>query len=339
LEKQVSLFAGYVAIFDRATETFTTYRHDSANPQSLSHDVIWDIHEDRAGTLWVGTDGGGLNRFDPATGTFTHYRHDPNNPHSLGNDWVWAIDEDQQGSIWLGTLGGGLNRLEPATGHITRYQQDLQNPASLSDDSISTLHMDRSGVLWVGTFGGGLDRFDPARGTFTHYRERDGLPSDRTVSILEDGDAGETAAGNLWIATGRGLSKLDRDRTTFNTYDTTDGLPLTEYNRGRYRTRSGELLMSRSHGLIAFDPAAVRDDVYVTPVVFTNFLLARRPVTISQGVRMSGERASSTHPPITQEGTLGQRWFGSTAPPCGLIAHRRRVWPGPRPGHPWPTTA
>jgi hypothetical protein len=204
--KQVSLFAGYVAIFDRATETFTTYRHDSANPQSLSH------------------------------------------------DWVWAIDEDQQGSIWLGTLGRGLNRLEPATGHITRYQQDLQNPASLSDDSISTLHMDRSGVLWVGTFGGGLDRFDPARGTFTHYRERDGLPSDRIVSILEDGDAGETAAGNLWIATGRGLSKLDRDRTTFQTYDTTDGLPLTEYNRGRYRTRSGELLMSSSHGLIAFDP-------------------------------------------------------------------------------------
>ena len=208
LEKQVSLFAGYVAIFDRATEPFTTYRHDSANPQSLS------------------------------------------------SDWVWAIDENQQGSIWLGTLGGGLNRLEPATGHITRYQQDLQNPASLSDDSISTLHMDRSGVLWVGTFGGGLDRFDPARGTFTHYRERDGLPSDRIVSILEDGDAGDTAAGNLWIATGRGLSKLDRDRTTLNTYDTTDGLPLTEYNRGRYRTRSGELLMSSSHGLIAFDPAA-----------------------------------------------------------------------------------
>ena len=71
------------------------------------------------------------------------------------------------------------------------------------------------------------------RGTFTHYREGDGLASDRIVSILEDGDAADPAAGNLWIATGRGLSKLDRDRKTFQTYDTTDGLPLTEYNRGR----------------------------------------------------------------------------------------------------------
>jgi ligand-binding sensor domain-containing protein len=125
--------------------------------------------------------------------------------------------------------------------------------------------MDRSGVLWVGTFGGGLDRFDPARGTFTHYRERDGLPRDRIVSIIEDGDAEDPAAGNLWIATGRGLAKLARDRTTFQTYDTTDGLPLTEYNRGRYKTRGGELLMSSIHGLIAFDPAAVRDDAYVPP--------------------------------------------------------------------------
>jgi hypothetical protein len=142
------------------------------------------------------------------------------------------------------------------------------------------MHIDRSGVLWVGTVGGGLDRFDPARGTFTHYRERDGLASDRVVSILEDGDAADPVAGNLWIATGRGLSKLDRDRKTFQTYDTTDGLPLTEYNRGRYRTRSGELLLSSMHGLIAFDPAAVRNDADVPPVVFTNFLLANKPVAI-----------------------------------------------------------
>jgi two-component system sensor histidine kinase ChiS len=276
----VGTYGGGLYRLDPTRGSFTAYRHDSANPQSLSHDTIVDLHMDRSGALWVATRGGGLNRFDPVRGSFSAYRHDPTNPQSLSSDWIWAIDEDQRGSLWIGTLGGGLNRLELATGHITRYQNDPQNPASLSDDSISTLHMDRSGVLWVGTFGGGLDRFDQARSTFTHYRERDGLPSDRIVSILEDGDAGDPAVGNLWIATGRGLAKLDRNRTTFQTYDTTDGLPLTEYNRGRYKTRSGELLMSSIHGLIAFDPAAVRDDAYVPPVVFTNFLLANKPVAI-----------------------------------------------------------
>jgi signal transduction histidine kinase/ligand-binding sensor domain-containing protein len=276
----VGTYGGGLYRLDPVRGSFTTYRHDPANPQSLSSDIIADLHMDRSGVLWVGTRGGGLNRFDPARGAFTAYRLDPSNPQSLSSDTVWALAEDQSGSIWIGTLGGGLNRLEPATGHITRYQHDPQNPASLSDDSIADLHMDRSGILWVGTVGGGLDRFDPARGTFTHYRERDGLASDRIMAILEDGDASGPAAGNLWIATGRGLSKLDRDRTTFQTYDTTDGLPQPAYNRGRYRTRSGELLMSSTHGLLAFDPTAVWDDAYVPPVVFTNFLLANKPVAI-----------------------------------------------------------
>jgi signal transduction histidine kinase/streptogramin lyase len=292
----VGTYGGGLYHLDPVRGLFTAYRHDPANPRSLSHDVIVTLYMDRSGTLWVATSGGGLNRFDAATGAFTAYRYDPTNPQSLSGDIVWAIAEDQDGSIWVGTLGDGLNRLEPGTGHITRYQHDPQNPASLSDDNIWALHMDRAGVLWVGTCGGGLDRFDPATsstsagpaalrggpatGAFTHYRERDGLASDRIVAILEEGDASDPAAGNLWIATGRGLSKLDRDRKTFHTYDTTDGLPLTEYNRGRSTTRSGELLLSSQHGLIAFDPAAVRDDAYVPPVVFTNVLLANKPVAI-----------------------------------------------------------
>jgi signal transduction histidine kinase len=36
------------------------------------------------------------------------------------------------------------------------------------------------------------------------------------------------------------------------------------------------------HGLIAFDPATVRDEAYGPPVVFTNFLLANKPVAIGE---------------------------------------------------------
>jgi len=35
------------------------------------------LFEDRAGALWIGTQGGGLNRFDPSTETFTRYLHTP----------------------------------------------------------------------------------------------------------------------------------------------------------------------------------------------------------------------------------------------------------------------
>jgi ligand-binding sensor domain-containing protein/signal transduction histidine kinase len=276
----VGTYGGGLYHLDPASGRFTAYRSDPSNPDSLSHDAIVHLYMDRSGILWVGTRGGGLNRFDPASGRFTVYRHDPFNRGSLSHDWVWHIVEDPSGSLWIGTFGGGLNRLDPATGEITRYVHDPRAPSSLSDNAIWTLHVDRSGVLWVGTSGGGLDRFDETDGSFIHYRERDGLASDRVVSILEDGDASDPHAGNLWIATGRGLSKLERDRKTFRTYGTMHGLPVTEYNSNGQTTRRGELLMASSHGLIVFDPDAVRDREDTSPMVFTNFLLANNPVPI-----------------------------------------------------------
>jgi len=171
--------------------------------------------------------------------------------------------------------------MEPDTGQVTRYLHDPQDPTSLGGNSLTFLHVDRSGVLWVGTASAGLDRLDPDGDTFTHYREGDGLASDRIVSILEDGDADDPAAGNLWIATGKGLSKLDRDRKTFRSFGVSDGLPLTEFHRDSHKTRSGELLIGSTDGLIAFDPADLTDDVYIPPIVFTDFLLANEPVKIS----------------------------------------------------------
>jgi ligand-binding sensor domain-containing protein len=49
--------------FDPDTERFTHYRHDPANPRSLSNDTVVCICEDRTGTLWIGTTKG-LDRFD-----------------------------------------------------------------------------------------------------------------------------------------------------------------------------------------------------------------------------------------------------------------------------------
>ena len=65
---------------DRKTGQVVFYRHDARNVHSVSTDIVNAIREDRSGTLWFGTKGGGLNRFDSATGRFFGYRHDPLNP-------------------------------------------------------------------------------------------------------------------------------------------------------------------------------------------------------------------------------------------------------------------
>jgi signal transduction histidine kinase len=291
----VGTYGGGLYRLDPEGDSFTPYRHDPANPRSLSDDTITDLHMDRAGVLWVGTRGGGLNRFDRAGGTFTVSPLDSANPATPSNDWVWAIAEDASGNLWIGTFGGGLSRLDPVTGRATRYRHDPRDLMSLTDDNIWALHVDRANVLWIGTFGGGLDRFDRATGTFAHLREKDGLSSDRVISILEDGGAGDPT-GNLWITTGRWLSKLQRDRKTFNTYGTTHGLPLTEYYRGGQALRSGELLLSSNDGLVAFYPDEIRKDEESPQVVFTKLLVANKPALI-------GDR-SPLREPINQARTI-----------------------------------
>ena len=103
------------------------------------------------------------------------------------------------------------------------------------------------------------------------------------MSILEEGDADDPAAGDLWIITGKGLSRLDRDQDTFQSYGPSDGLPPTELHRHSHKARSGEFLIGSTDGVIAFDPADLTDDSDIPPIVFTGFLLANEPVDIGGG--------------------------------------------------------
>ena len=81
----------------------------SPETQGAERNRVISLVEDRQGTLWVGTDGHGLERIQNGTvSAFT-------TKEGLSNDTVSAIMEDDEGSLWLGTFGGGLVRLKDAS--------------------------------------------------------------------------------------------------------------------------------------------------------------------------------------------------------------------------------
>jgi ligand-binding sensor domain-containing protein len=88
---------------------------------SLGFDVVGSFHEDRAGGVWIGLWGGGLDYFDRATGQFTHYPGDPNAASGLRNDTISAIYEDDDGFIWIGSFDG-LYRLDPTRWPVHAFQ-------------------------------------------------------------------------------------------------------------------------------------------------------------------------------------------------------------------------
>ena len=162
--------------FDPQTETFTHYRYQKNEPNSLSNDSVTAILMDRSGNLWVGSYGG-LDLLDRKTGKFTHYRHAPDNPASLSSNRGRAIYEDRQGILWIGTgliwdhnnKDGGLNRFNRQTGTFIRFLSDPNNPQALVGNKVRAIYEDSRGTFWVGTDGEGLHTMNRSTGTFKRH--------------------------------------------------------------------------------------------------------------------------------------------------------------------------
>jgi streptogramin lyase len=202
----LATFAGVERV---KNDKFTHVRSDFLSRNSLGSNNILSFCEDHLGTLWIGTDGEGLDRYDPKTGTFTHYKHDPGNPRSISSNAVTYLKEDRQGHLWIGTWGGGLNRFDRATGAFTRFRTDPEDPRSIGNDNIVHIYEDSRDNLWVG-IGSGIELLDRRTGTFAHYNQL--FPN--TLLASYPGDILEDRSGTLWIGTYDGLCVLDRDRRT-----------------------------------------------------------------------------------------------------------------------------
>ncbi|MBF0475334.1 MAG: PAS domain S-box protein [Deltaproteobacteria bacterium] len=246
--------------FDRVTQKFAHYRHNDKDPHSLSHDSIRAICPgalpNQTPALWIGTEGGGLNRFDPSSQTFIHYRHDDSEPHSLRNDIVMALYADlSRGVVWVGTRGG-LDKLDLSTEKFTHYRHDDNNPKSLSHNDVYTIYPDRDGTLWISTLGGGLNHLDPMTETFIQYRNDpdnpNSLNNDNAHPICQD------KAGALWVGTwGGGVNRFDPHRKKFGLHqhhpNVLKGLSHPSVF-GLYEDSHASIWIGTGRGLDKFDP-------------------------------------------------------------------------------------
>ena len=260
--------------FDPKTGKFEHHRHDPADAASLASNLVTSVYEDPAGMVWVGTWDAGLDRFDPKSGVSTHFPHVPSDPNSLSDNAVMTLDPDRNGALWVGTTAGA-DRIALDTGAITHYPLNSQNQAGASPIIVSAIHEDRNGAIWVATFGDGLYHLNPDGSVVRRYSQRDGLPSDGVISILED------SQGRFWLSTNNGLSRFDPQAGTFRNFSKDDGLPGNSFKQAvAFQGLGGELFFGGKEGLVSFLPDQIQDNPAVPPVVITNFLLANKPVPI-----------------------------------------------------------
>ena len=264
------------------TGRVTHYVHDPEDPASIADDNIASIIPDKENGLWIGTFGG-VSHYDPHTGTFTNYSNEPDNPSSLNENKVVSLYLDpKQNVLWIGTWGGGLSQLDlndplhvdPQQATFINYRNNPEDPSSLSEDSVWAIHQSGDGSLWLGTQKG-LNHFDPTTRTFTHYTEKQGLPNNVVLGILED------RSGNLWLTTNNGLAQFDPRAKTFITYDASDGLQSNEFNSNAYyRTRSGMMYVGGINGFNVFNPANIKPNPVPPQVAITGFEVFNEPLHV-----------------------------------------------------------
>ena len=168
---------GLVHIHEGRTDVFSQL-------DGLSGDDIYDLFEDREGSIWVGTING-LDRFRELP-VVTYSRN-----QGL-SEIPWAgLVATRAGSIWFAALDG-LSRLDQ--GQVTVYRQHRASAraqeiadSGLPDEGVGSLFQDSRGRIWVSTLTG--------IGYMEHDRFiRSAVPGGLVGSLAED------PAGNLWIA-------------------------------------------------------------------------------------------------------------------------------------------
>ncbi|HEY5564016.1 MAG TPA: two-component regulator propeller domain-containing protein [Rhodothermia bacterium] len=138
------------------TGNVTRYFHDESDTTSLSSSFVYSLIERKRepGILWLGTDGGGLNRLDATTGKATHFFEED----GLANNVIYGVLEDEQGRLWMST-NNGLSRFTPETNEFRNYGLEI----GLQGLEFNGAQAHHKGPLGEMFFGGpnGLNAFFP----------------------------------------------------------------------------------------------------------------------------------------------------------------------------------
>ena len=100
------------------TGQLDVFKHNPADPQSLSHNRIEHLMIDQEGTIWLGTFGG-LNKMVPGTGE-TKFNHWQTTNSHLPHDLVFCVIDGGDGTIWM-SCGNRISHFFPQSGEFRNY--------------------------------------------------------------------------------------------------------------------------------------------------------------------------------------------------------------------------
>ncbi|MDX2070971.1 MAG: two-component regulator propeller domain-containing protein [Haliscomenobacter sp.] len=271
--------AGGVFVLDKKNMTYEHFKNNPQDKSSLNNNIIRDIIQDKEGQIWLATWYNGVDRFEEKTKTFRHYIDQEVPIRFTRNLYL-----DRSKNLWVGTRGGS-NRYDSKHDRFINYKHEPKNPNSMSESTAFDIYEGENNNLWIGTYGGGLNKFNQRTQKFTHYTTKNGLIDNTVFCVLPD------KKGNLWLSTFRGIVKFNPKTEKFTNYTQKDGLLNDGYDAFSYYQSpyTGHLFFEGPQGLDIFHPDSIRPDPVVPNVVFTDFLVSNKAVSIKKDEKATRE--------------------------------------------------
>lgn len=143
--------------FDRVSNKWMIFKNDPKDKTSLSFNSIFTLCFDPAEPakyLWIGTNGGGMDRMDLSTGKFIRYSV----KNGLPNDVVYGILPDNANDLWMST-NKGLSCFNTTNKSFKNYEE--KDGLQSNEFNHGVYLRSKKGIL---LFGGvnGYNYFDPA---------------------------------------------------------------------------------------------------------------------------------------------------------------------------------
>lgn len=202
-----AIWAGTVrnGAFSLKTTDIKVYTTSSPGRQvNLSNNVVISLWKGSDGILWIGTDGGGVNRYNPATGELDSF------PETNGLK-IHSLTELDSRTLLLSVYSQGLETFDKATGRRRPFliiNADV-NQQECGSGGSPKLYRTSGGdilILAIRTF-----LYSPSKGTFRRLNVgRESLDVSELTLFAED------SRGLLYAFSHNGLFKIDLTHLTID---------------------------------------------------------------------------------------------------------------------------
>lgn len=265
---------------DISSGNYELLLHNRNLSNSISHNQVMDVFQDKSGVIWVATENG-LNNYDPyynqfqplfgevidnlseQTATDFYPYNDgmlimtlsdgiiykKNNlvssfyQHELPefkNEKFYSIFVDSKNNVWAGSFNGLLGRKDAETGKVTIFKHSEKNTPIYSICEID----DR---IVIGTGREGIKYFD--------QKTRGFIAETGLGGNLEVNDIHVDRKRRMWIATQQGIFKREHDDTKVEYFlpDNPDSVLSPNIFIDIAESASGDIVVGGRNGLYIFD--------------------------------------------------------------------------------------